>query len=179
MEDPVIVMGTQVTQDQLWCFDVKETWAQPTIVKSHLTYVKVPGTDRYILNIERPEHPTLNACSTWSLDLSPLYEPQKAFVSMSIPRSIMVRYIHASTEFLKKNLKVCEESKLKEIRALDVWKKMLVLEGLCRCQAARTIQRQFREAMANPAYFMCQKRLLREFQDNIAFHQVFVNVQKY
>jgi hypothetical protein len=30
--------------------------------------------------------------------------------------------------------------------------------------AARTIERQFREAMANPAYQLCKKRLHREFE---------------
>jgi hypothetical protein len=40
----------------------------------------------------------------------------------------------------------------------------LVLQGIRKKTAARAIQRQFKEAIANPAYRMCKNRLLREFE---------------
>lgn len=48
---------------------------------------------------------------------------------------------------------------------LDEWKKKLVLEGLHKKKAARTIQRAYREARNNPEYDMCKKRLMGEFEE--------------
>jgi len=56
---------------------------------------------------------------------------------------------------------------IKEIRILDAWKTQLVLEKLQRNAAARTIQRQFKESISNPAYGLCKQRLLREFAEDI------------
>lgn len=41
----------------------------------------------------------------------------------------------------------------------------LVLQGIRKKVAARSIQGAFRNAIANPAYRLCKKRLLREFME--------------
>lgn len=51
---------------------------------------------------------------------------------------------------------------------LESWKTQLVLEKIRRNRSAKTIQRQFRESMSNPAYDMCKRRLLREFAEGIS-----------
>lgn len=48
--------------------------------------------------------------------------------------------------------------------ALLNWTASLVLQGIRETIAARSLQRQFREAIANPCYQMCKNRLLREFE---------------
>ena len=48
---------------------------------------------------------------------------------------------------------------------LDEWKKKVVLQGLRKKTAARTIQRAYREARNNPAHDMCKKRLMGEFEE--------------
>lgn len=164
MEDPVTVLGIQMT-------DVGRMWLYPDFIQevtSHLTYVKIPGTQRYILNIDRPGHPEMNVCCTWHHGLTLLYNPKDTFAPMDLPRPVVLEYIRACTELLQKKLAAnshYKESICLEIQALDTWRFALILEGLRKRQAVRAIQRQFREAVANPEYAMCKKRLLREFHE--------------
>lgn len=170
MEDLVTVVGTRMTDvSRMWTFGLDPMDIHQ--VMSHMTYVTVPGTKRYILNIERPGYPELNACCTWSLEMSLLYDPKEPLAPMDLPRPVVLGYISACIQCLQKSVQVnphCKESLVREIRALETWKATLILEGLRRRLAARAIQRQFREAIANPAYTLCQKRLLQEFRDFIS-----------
>ena len=164
MEDRVTVVGTQITDVRMWTFGIDPVDIHE--VTSHVTYITFPGTDKYIMNIERPGYPELNECSTGCIEMSFPFGPNEPLAPMHLPRPVVLGYISACTEFLQKSLKVnanCKEYIVREIRALDTWKAKLILEGLRRRQAVRAIQKQFREAIANPRYAMCQKRLLQEF----------------
>lgn len=151
MEDSVSVLGTQVTcVDEAWGFLTPQGDVIERRITSHLTYVKIPETNTYILNIDRPGFPELCSCDTRSLELSLLYGARKPFVSIDLPRSVLLEYI---------------DSVKNRPDTLDAWKATLVLEGIRKRLAARTIQRRFKRCISDPTFRMCQNRLRREFLD--------------
>jgi hypothetical protein len=52
------------------------------------------------------------------------------------------------------------------VQKLKAWKRRL--QGIQREKAARVIQHQFRKSMCDPSYRMCQKRLLKEYEDLVS-----------
>lgn len=167
MEDPVTVQGIQVTKQESW-YDI-DSMDNPMMVTVHLIYVTIPGIPRYILKIDRSNG--LCECNTWSLEMQLLYDPPTSWSPMDVPRSRVIQLIDASILSLNSDIKTriqeIAEVMIKEIRVLDAWKTQLVLEKLQRNAAARTIQRQFKESISNPAYDICKRRLLREFAEGI------------
>jgi hypothetical protein len=74
------------------------------------------------------------------------YDPTRALQRRAVEKRVVFRWYSA-------------------LKAQDPQGRRLNLER----RAARAIQRQFREAISNPAYRMCQKRLRREFEEFQAY----------
>jgi hypothetical protein len=130
----------------------------PVLCRS--TYLLVPGTAEttYVVDTERVGHPHM---STTVLYFGPFRDS-----TVSLPLSYVLETIdrairQAGLLSPKAKQRRREQSAVAGMRA---WKSALILESLRRSLATRTIQKQFRESMGNPAYQMCKNRLLREFE---------------
>jgi hypothetical protein len=103
--------------------------------------------------------------SSYDTVVRPYWSHNCVFSSMVVERSHIVSMIDCCIKFL---LRITSRREWNDkIGPLRTWKAQLVLERIRRNVAARTIQRQFRESMSNPAYDMCKRRLLREFAEGI------------
>lgn len=153
MEDPVYVFGRT---------DMSRYKENRTF-----TFIHVPDTDWYMYD-EYDGERTMRIFSckrNWigkGIVLS----------SMVIERIRLIKIIQDLATY--RDSKTSRDSRLRDFARprLEAWKAHLVLERIRRNVAARTIQRQFRESMSNPAYALCNQRLLREFAEGIKSYRV-------
>ena len=138
MEDPVAVCGRMLDE--------------VPYVPNHGMYVIIPESTYYIYNY-RTNCTFLHSLSVYGAVLS----------AMTVERSHLVAMVDRCIKKLYREISTDDSNNL--IGPLWTWKTQLVLERIRRNMAARTIQRQFRESMSNPAYGLCKQRLLREFAD--------------
>ena len=145
MEDPVAVCGRMLDS--------------VPYVPNHGIYVIIPETTYYIYNYRTHETHTnctyLRSLSVYGAVLS----------AMTVERSHLVAMIDRCIKKLYREISTVDSNNL--IGPLWTWKMKLVLERIRRNAAARTIQRQFKESVSNPAYGLCKRRLLREFAEGI------------
>jgi hypothetical protein len=127
------------------------------------TIVHLPVMDWYLVDTVHHEHPVRN--NTLVVGGYPAfvkgYTHQTCtpiiMAAMELPLASMValidRLILESQDWLSNT----------DVQRLGEFKEAIVVRAFRVKAAAKTFQRQFREAMANPAYHMCHKRLLGEF----------------
>jgi hypothetical protein len=145
MEDPVYVFGC------LWT----------SRYKANITYtcIHIPGTDWYIYDWYEGDQRTMRiiSCKYHWIGVGIVLS------SMVIERNRLIKIIQ---DFVAPQLVESRQDCRDFARSrLVAWKAHLILERIRRNRAAKTIQRQFRECMSNPAYDLCKRRLLREFAD--------------
>jgi len=97
-----------------------------------------------------------------------------AFHTMTRPRSEVLAIIDRGIAYCKLWIQCAqfvprdaweELNIVYPMNCMESWRKKVILGGIRKCMAARMIQKQFRKAISDPTYKMCQSRLLREFRD--------------
>lgn len=161
MEDPVAVFGRTGDPPN------SELQTLRLVSGYTSTYIHIPDTDWYMHD--------------WSMHYAHygdyrsmrIFSSKYRWIGLGIVLSSMVIERTRLIEFIQEFIDSSRPDKTRHDvidwarPRLKAWKKELVLERVRRNRAARTIQRQFRESMGNPAYDMCRRRLLREFAEGI------------
>lgn len=174
MEDPVAVFGrSDIVSMYLPAY-------RPTnldkLELDRQTYVNIPGTECHINEVNTPPDEYQNIVNI----VHNIDRPMRAIricndhrrryegyvmASMVLERQHLVGMIDRCIAALQKEA-FLENTEIHPVHVtLENWKKELVIERIRRSMSARTVQRQFRESMSNPAYVMCKRRLLREFKN--------------
>jgi hypothetical protein len=152
MEDPVAVFGLSDVTVQPWG-------------PERSTHIPIPGTTCHIYEVSAPPDNCRNACSVILQSDWPETSTRVVMSSMVVERTRLIKMIDRCTKTLVRYS--TNTIQYATIEPLWKWKAQLVFERLRRNRSARTIQKQFRECMGNPAYDMCRRRLLREFAEGI------------
>jgi putative hemolysin len=121
------------------------------------TLIAIPETTCYIYDYQNTYSVMRPQMCLYCIVMSAMVVERSQLVAM-IDRTISITV--ANNTITNYNQYHCSE----QYESLWTWKTQLILERIRRNRAARTVQRQFRESMSNPAYDMCKRRLLREYK---------------